>query len=421
MGTIDDDTLICLYIDSVHTSPAVAFAMSVFFTLVTQLGVILEGHSTIHKISESCHSRCGKDLDDVVTSHSNPQIHCEGEAIPPILSHDKPEYEESTKLKGIKQKHRKQAGACRGPRFRSSSIPSLKSLESDQELDNNESDGEEDDDDQDDSDYIWSESDQSESGDEYDYQEDRTDRPKRHASTDSHPREDQNCANGMDFNVKAFLSSSSSNGRSEPSTSGSGNNSQKSIDGLQQELMDAFHQGKQTPFGDGESSSGGEERSCIEVKSLLKCQPQIEPLLIALTPFIRWLQTSPAVKDALAANAEKIFLIKLCEILTVLTSKNWATHVVNDDDEGRGDRENDTKVNQELANDWETLLTENDKEIGKESRSKENLFQFQLSEDRSMLGMPALKQFLRDLKINDQLTSQEQVSVCTMYILFIYI
>lgn len=376
--------------------------MSIFFTLVTQLGTILEQHSTVTTCLES---RDEKDLDEPLVTSTMDINETDGQDLDQHHTDNQAQTEkiqppETKDDKQKTEKNRRHYGNCRGPRFRSSSIPSLRSLDSDHDLGGGVSQEHDDD-----SDYLWSESEDSGSG-ESDNEENDDELKHRRRKLSHDMRDAFNGISNGDVLNKAF-SSSSSNCRSEPSTGGSGENSQKSIDCLKQELLEAFHTGKTSPADqlNGRSSSLGEEkeRCGIDVEGLLKCQSQIGPLLIALTPFIRWLQTSPAVKDALAANAEKVFLEKLCGMLTILTSSNWA-QVLDDAEVGN------EKVKTELSNDWEALLASPaTSEDPQNETSQENLFKFQLSEDRSMLGMPALKNFVQGLKVSDELTEHDQV------------
>jgi hypothetical protein len=353
--------------------------MSIFFTLVTQLGVVLDEHSTVHKIIEPCH---GKDEDEISNASSTNKEKENKE--PPIECNGKVEE---------KKKVRKQKGPCRGPRYRSSSIPSLRSLDSgsDAERANSEDDEEEN------SDYLWSESEYTDS--ESDEAEDDGIQERRSIS-----EEKGNGDVGTISKVKAF-SSSSSNGRSE--TSGSGENSQKSLDGLKSELFEAMHRRNtyNSEIEEEGSSAGGEnEQMLLEVDDLLKCQSRIDPLLTALTPFIRWLQTDPAVKDALAANAEKVFLEKLCGILTLFASKNWAQSLPGVTD----------AVKEALAIDWDKMLLVSKQD---EETMSQSMFQFQLPEDRSMLGLTILASFVQDLKIIDNLSSEDEVKYFAFSIL----
>lgn len=370
--------MFCL--DSIHTSPAVAFAMSIFFTIVNHLGVILEERSSIQKVVETCSFPCEKDIDQLsTTSSANNKDSGSGD----LGEIEQPDCDE--KFKGHK-KQKRTRGPCRGSRYRSSSIPSLQSFDTDSELDEDSCEGEEHDGY---SDYLWSESDSecSDSGDESDDQP-HTVEDKRKEKL---PDEERN-----NMCRKAF-SSSSSNGRSETSGSGSRENSQKSTEGLKQELFEAIRGGadNQRTIEESSSTGGEKQRVVIDVEDLLKCQSQIEPSLVALTPFIRWIQTYPAVKDALAANAEKVFLEKFCTILTTLASNSWAEVLPNVS----------KSVKDELIKNWDKLLS---KDVD-EQVSDKGLFSFQLSEDRSMCGFAVFSNFIDGLITNDELTSDDEV------------
>lgn len=120
------------------------------------------------------------------------------------------------------------------------------------------------------------------------------------------------------------------------------------------------------------------QKFTIDPEDLLKCRLRIEGALVALSPFLRWIQTSSVIKDALAANAEKAFLEKFCSVLNLLLSQNWSSVL------------DGTSV-EELKTDWKILcegqITEKD------------IFKLELDEDRSMLGIPQLQDYVNKLQL----------------------
>jgi len=265
-------------------------------------------------------------------------------------------------------KRKAKIGTRRGPRrARGSSIPSLDSEESQDDSEHELSSGEE---------FLetcWRSSD-----DESDFD-----------FTDSEDEEE--VAKKVQVQNKAF-DSSSSNGKSD-SFSGSRENSQKSSTEAEQ-LSQQLHDEERVTLSRGTPivEENQDQKLVINLEQLMKCKNQVEGLLVAMSPFIRCLQTCSEIKDAFAANAEKIFLEKLCTILTLLVSSRWWDLLEN------------SKLKERMEREWKELLNE-------DNHKSEELFCWELPEDRSMLGLPMLKGKLSSLLIEDELSANDKVSL----------
>jgi hypothetical protein len=370
----------------VNTPAAVGFAMSVFFQLVYQVGVILEEHSHL-EIIPSQDLICAQEPNDIPVAPSHVDVESNNER---VVSPS----EDTILPRPTSVKRRVKVGMRRGPRRADrESIPSLHSEDSEHDDEDDASDKLCSDNDEDGDDYYW---DASEDESDFSYSDDED--------------EDDVKLSCKKSGNKAF-DSSSSNGKSDSVSGGSGENSQNSngqfeaADRLSQQLpeeeMMTMRGG--TPGGLDNGSlplaalgAGAENltRLAINSEGLEKCRKQVEGLLVAMSPFIRCLQTSSEIKDAFAANAEKIFLEKLCGTLTLLASSDW-TRILEE-----------VSLNTELQEDWDALLKDEENDVKK----NEDLFEWELPEDRSMLGLPMLKNELGKLKINDEMSENDKVN-----------
>jgi len=128
----------------------------------------------------------------------------------------------------------------------------------------------------------------------------------------------------------------------------------------------------------------------LDQESLCKYRKEIEPLLVAYLPVMRWIPTSPTIKDAFAAYSEKKFLESFCSMLTLLKMGNWFEIL------------NDLSISELLKEDWANLMSG-------ENAEKLHLFEWELPEDRSMIGLPVFKEYTTPLKYKNDLTEDDKV------------
>lgn len=345
----------CVSLGSVHTSAAVAFAISVFCQLMNHLTGTLEQHARVSQqqlsVSPYPMIACTSDIDQAsdVQSVKNETPHEEDKELSDQDGGD------GSDTNGFIVPRRR----IRGGRIRDGADSNSDSEISDYEApDFQFSDEELDVEHSDDSEDNWSD------GDEIDCDEDDYDK-----ISDSKDDSDFNSK----FDAGKAFDSSSSNGHSE--TSGSDRRPQGSDFKNKDTGEDVPMSNGGFPDGPADSEN---QRFVIEDEDFKKCRSQVEATLVALSPFIRWIQATPVIKDALAGNAEKAFLQKICSALNLLLSRKWA-----DDLEG--------VTLDQLKIDWKILTSENliDKDI----------FQWELEEDRSMLGIPQMSSFVKDLQL----------------------
>ncbi|ODM95526.1 Protein SMG5, partial [Orchesella cincta] len=325
--------------NSVHTSAAVGFAISVFCQLVNHLTTILEQHSHVKLCSSEgvalSPSPMPSDVDQIsVTSVSGSRIR--------EVETDEFDAKQSSQEDGDKNdftapKRRKRRRRGRG-------------------ISDSESEGS----DYGTPDFIYTDEEELENSEASDNDWEINSEDEEMNFNGSIPEED------CKFKSSRAFDSSSSNGNSDASVTKTA--PELEINGLDNSAA----------IG-AVKTENYKQKFMIPVEDLMKCRSQVEASLVALSPFLRWIQASPVIKDALAANVEKAFLEKLCSTLNLLISQNWPSLL------------DDLSISEELKSDWKTLC--------EEPVNEKSIFKWELEEDRSALGIPHFQDFLKDLRI----------------------
>lgn len=340
--------------DSIHTSAAVAFSISVFCQLINHLSVLLDRFAKV------------KPIEEPVPIQESPHPSQSDLDRASDIASSKNEKNEDDMKESSENEITEQNGFI-VPKRRRRVRRSQK--DSDSESDMSDYDGSEDEelDNSAESEENWSEDE-----DEMGFGESGVDDDKA-----SH-RDGSEYSFQLDSGNKAF-DSSSSNGNSEKSgrRSGLGADDDKANRTTQPPgLVDV-----------------AKEKYLIEIADLLSIRDKIETTLVALSPFLRWIQTSSVIKDALAANAEKTFLEKFCSILNLLLSQNWSATLEGGNSEG-------------IQADWDVLC--------KGHMTEKDVMKWEMEEDRSMLGIPQLYDFVKDLQLGS-VSPDEAVSEYDTY------
>ncbi|CAL8098859.1 unnamed protein product [Orchesella dallaii] len=350
--------------NSVHTSAAVGFAISVFCQLVNHLATILEQHSQISQGPSQTLALSPSPVPSDVDQQSIASITGSRNRETEL---DEFEAKQSSSQEDG-EKHGFTAPKRRKRRRRGRGISDSESEGSDygtpdfiytdeEELENSESDDD------------WEKNSEDE---EIDFD----------GSIPDEDCEKISQKDGSEYGYKFKSSSrafdsSSSNGNSDASVSGVQGSKPKNSANKCSEIEIS---GVENPVAIG-ITENEKQRFMIPVEDLMQCRSQIESSLVALSPFLRWIQSSSVIKDALAANVEKVFLEKMCSALNLLVSQNWSMLL------------DDLSLSEELKSDWKTLC--------KGTVNEMSVLKWELEEDRSMLGMPHFQDFLKDLKIQD--------------------
>ena len=398
-----------MFLDSPNISLAVAFATAMFSQLLTQLGVILEQHKHLQKIEST----------PISPAVSNPELaleDCKQSLGPSFITDDKDEEKvdqlsaevESLRIEmrngkdGVKssddaeekiKKKKNVLALRRRRRVFKNMIPTSSSDESDtSDVEGSLADSDAKDD-SDESEYGWSSDSENYSDTDEDDNDDKNEVASKHSSH----------IKGEIKRDRAFGSSSSSQSRSDTSGNSAVNGLPKSC-GEPPSLE--FPSGKNSIQSncsngggdvdiDGEShhENGSTEKFVISADELRKCRSQLEPLMVGVLPFVRWLQVSPEIKDAFAANCGKDYVVAMCNMFNLLGSQNWAKRFED--------------VGPEIKEEWRKL------EKLQEEPSK--LFQWQLPEDRSMLGLPRYEAFVKDLNTSLNLSENELVRITSCF------
>ncbi len=344
-------------LDSIHTSAAVAFSISVFCQLINHLSAILEQYARVQPTNTTL----------VVPVPPSPPLPSDGDQdhvshvsdVPSSRNEKNDDEEKESSDNDITDQNGfivpKRRRRVRRAREDSNSESEMSDYETPEFRCSDEEELE-----------VSGESDENWSDEEIEYEESVADE-----ETDDVSHQGESEYNfKLETGNKAF-DSSSSNGHSE--TSGcEGRRGRKGLtNGGGKSMADC---GPSALLANGLVK----QKFIIDPEDLLKFRARIEGTLVALSPFLRWIQTSSVIKDALAANAEKAFLEKFCSVLNLLLSQNWPSVL----DEISVD---------ELKMDWKVLcegqITEKD------------IFKVELDEDRSMLGIPQLQDYVNKLQL----------------------
>jgi len=148
-------------------------------------------------------------------------------------------------------------------------------------------------------------------------------------------------------------------------------------------------------------------KSVINKEALTECWDQIEPILVATLPFMRWFQVAPAVRNAFASNCEKNVLEKFCLVFNLLSSTNWSQELHEEEDgpdllDEFCPRSTQPSFQRKLQENWTALASRN--------ADAKNLFQYELPEDKSLLGLAAFRDVLAELEKEPLLSKNDIVS-----------
>jgi len=124
-------------------------------------------------------------------------------------------------------------------------------------------------------------------------------------------------------------------------------------------------------------------RHVVELEDLQGCWARLEPIVVAVLPFMRWLQSSLPVQNALAASTEKEVMERLCQTLNMFESTNWSIALRQQWDKDprcAGEEQNIAEAKQveaELMRDWKAVTS---------GKLDGNPFSLELPEDLAMRG-----------------------------------